>query len=318
VELITLYIGRSETRSVLPLYPETKRFLELLPAADPEKIGVDGFRRQFRALTSFLPKEKVDHVDDVKIDGSEREVPARVYHPSSAKDQGGVVYFHGGGFVIGDVESYDPFCRTLANASQSVIFSIDYRLAPEHKFPAAVTDAFDSVNWALKNASKFGVTKGIAVAGDSAGGNLAAVSALMCRDRGMDLKAQILIFPFTCVDFTSRSSIEYAETFFLTRKAGRWFSSQYLSKPEDALNPKFSPVLWNNYAGLTPCLMMTAEYDPLRDQGEAYADMLASSGVPVTSLRVRGVTHGFIGLPSIGGDSYAMIGGYLKRRFRTY
>lgn len=298
----------------MPLYPETKRFLELLPEIDPEKIGADGFRKSFRALTNFLPRDNVDHVEDVKIPGSECEIPARAYSPKN-HSEGGVIYFHGGGFVIGDIESHDPFCRMLANASRSVVISVDYRLAPEHKFPAAVTDAFDATSWVVNNASKFGITRGVAVAGDSAGGNLAAVSSLMCRDKRVNLKAQVLIFPFISIDFVSRSSIEYSDKLFLTRKQASWFSTQYLTKREDALSPKFSPILWGNFADLSPCLLITAEYDPLRDQGEAYADTLAGAGVSVSSLRVRGVTHGFIGLPQIGRDTYAMIGGYLQRRF---
>jgi len=300
----------------MPPYPETKRFLELIPEMDPEKIGVDAFRKGFREMAELLPKEPVDHIEDIKIPGSQCEIPARVYTPTAAKRSGGVVYFHGGGFVIGDVESYDPFCRSLANASRSVIISVDYRLAPEYKFPTAVNDSLDSVTWVLEHAERFGVTEGIAVAGDSAGGNLAAVCALKLRDRGTTLKAQILVFPFVSFDLVSRSSIEYADAFFLTMKQAKWFSAQYLSRMEDALNPMFSPILAGNFNGVPPSLVITAEYDPLRDQGEAYADTLANSGVTVTSVRVRGVTHGFIALPGIGGDTCSMIGGYLRRIFQ--
>ena len=299
----------------LPLYPETKGFLELVPEVDPDKVGVDAFRKGFRELSQMLPKEPVDHIEDVRIPGSQYEIPARVYSPTMGERSGGVLYFHGGGFVIGDVESYDPFCRTLANASRSVVISVDYRLAPEHKFPAAVNDAFDSVTWVLKNAGRFGITEGIAVAGDSSGGNLAAVSALRCRDGGVNLRAQVLVFPFVSFDPVSRSSIEYADNFFLTAKQGAWFAAQYLSRPEDALNPMFSPALAGNFSGLPPSLVITAEYDPLRDQGEAYADMLAKAGVMVASIRVRGATHGFIALPGIGGDTCSMIGGYLRKTF---
>jgi acetyl esterase len=166
------------------------------------------------------------------------------------------------------------------------------------------------------NSAKLGMTKGVAVAGDSAGGNLAAVSALMCRDRGIELKAQVLVFPFIAFDVVSRSAIEYSNFLSLTRKQAFWFNAQYTSGPQDHANPKFSPILWGKFEGLPPALIMTAEYDALRDQGEAYADTLAEAGVDVTSVRVRGVTHGFIGLPEIGGDAFAMMGGYLKRRFR--
>ena len=299
----------------MPLYPETKRFLELIPELDPGKIGVDAFRRGFRELSQMLPKEPVDHIEDIRIPGSQNEIPARVYNPTKGERSGGVVYFHGGGFVIGDVESYDPFCRTLANASRSVVISVDYRLAPEYKFPTAVNDAFDSVAWVLKNAERYGISEGVAVAGDSSGGNLAAVSALRCRDKGANLRAQVLVFPFVSFDPVSRSSIEYADNFFLTAKQGAWFAAQYLSSPEDALNPMFSPILAGNFGGLPPSLVITAEYDPLRDQGEAYADMLAKAGVMVASIRVRGATHGFIVLPGIGGDTCSMIGGYLGKIF---
>ena len=301
----------------LPLYPETKRFLELLPEVDPEQIGVDAFRKGFRELAKMLPKAPVEQIEDIKIQGTQCDIPARVYAPNPGKRSGGVVYLHGGVFVIGDVESYDPFCRSLANASGSVVISVDYRLAPEHKFPTAVNDAFDSVAWALKNADRFGVTQGMVVAGDSSGGNLAAVCALKCRDVGLTLKAQVLVFPFTSFDVASRSSVEYADSLFLTRKQGAWFGAQYLARPEDALSPLFSPILASNLAGVPPTLMITAEYDPLRDQGEAYADLLAKAGVVVTSIRVRGVTHGFIVLPGTGGDTCYMIGGFLRRVFQS-
>lgn len=300
----------------MPLYPETKRFLELVPEVDPEKVGVEEFRRGFRELTGIVPRENVDRVEEIKIPGSQGEIPARVYTPS-APNSGGVVYYHGGGFVIGDVESYDPFCRTLANASRSAVISVDYRLAPEHKFPAAANDAIDSATWAVKNAEKLGIMRGIVLAGDSAGGNLAAVASLRCRDQGTTLKAQVLIFPYTSFDLVSRSYVEYGDNYYLTKKQGAWFGAQYLSRPEDALNPMFSPVLAGSLRGLPPSLVVTAEYDPLRDQGEAYADSLADAGVAVTSVRVRGVTHGFIGLPGIGGDTYAMIGGYLRKVFQS-
>ena len=298
----------------MPLYPETKRFLELVPEVDPEKVGVEGFRRIFRELTGVLPREEVSRVEEIVIPGTDGGIPARVYTPASS-GSGGVVYYHGGGFVVGDLESYDPFCRALANSSRSVVISVGYRLAPEHRFPAAASDAVDSSAWAVGNAGGFGITRGIAVAGDSAGGNLAAVAALKCRDRGLALKAQVLLFPPISYDVASRSSIEYAESFYLTRKQQEWFGAQYLSRREDVFDPRFSPIQSSDFGGLPPSLVLTAEYDPLRDQGEAYADTLAKSGVAVTSLRVRGVTHGFIGLPGIGGVAFALIGGYLRRIF---
>lgn len=160
-------------------------------------------------MTQIVPREEVGHVEDIKIPGSEGDTPVRVYTPKVQTNSGGVVYFHEGGLVIGDGEFYDPFCRMMANASGSVVIHVEYRLAPEHKFPAAVVDSLDSVAWSSENARRLGATDGIVVAGDSAGGNLAAVSALKCRDRGTTLKAQVLVFPVTSFDAASRSAIEY-------------------------------------------------------------------------------------------------------------
>ena len=311
-----LYQNLSRNAFVLPLYPEMERFLRLKPEVDPKKVGVQAFRDMFREETRLLPKENVEEVEDVSIPGSEGEIHAKVYRPTGTKNSGGVVYLHGGGFVMGDVESYDPFSRALANASGCLVLSVDYRLAPEHKFPAAVTDSFDAVSWAVRNSSKLGMTKGVAVAGDSAGGNLAAVSALMCREKKVELKAQVMVFPFIAFDVVSRSSVEYTESRMLPKGIGAWFDAQYLNSPQDVLNPKFSPILWGNFENLPPALVVTAEYDPLRDSGEAYADTLAKDGVAVTSIRVRGVSHGFTALLGIGWDTFAMIGGYLNRRFQ--
>ena len=305
------------TSSVLPLYPEMERFLRLKPEVDPEKVGVEAFRRMFKEETKLLPREAVLEVEDVRIPGSEVEIHARVYRPTGTRNSGGVVFLHGGGFVMGDVGSYDPFSRALANASQCVVLSVDYRLAPEHKFPAAVADSFDAVSWAVRNSSELGMTKGVAVAGDSAGGNLTAVSALLCREKKVKLKAQVMVFPLVALDVVSRSSIEYAGGRVLPKGIGAWFDAQYLNGRQDALDPRFSPILWGNFENLPPALVVTAEYDPLRDSGEAYADTLATAGVAVTSIRIRGVGHGFTSLLGIGWDSFAMIGGYLRRRFQS-
>jgi Esterase/lipase len=200
--------------------------------------------------------------------------------------------------VLGNIEIYDHVCRRIARLSNAVVISVDYRLAPEHKFPAAVEDAYDAVKWVVDNYHRLGVDNNkVGVAGDSAGGNLATVTTLMARDRGeMFIKYQILIYPVVILTraFTP-SRLEYStpEYPILTAELMAWFGAQYLSKPEDALSPYASPLLAKP-DGLPPALVITAEYDPLRDEGEMYAAYLKQHGVETVATRYAGVMHGFI------------------------
>jgi len=227
--------------------------------------------------------------------------------PEAAARGGLTVFFHGGGFVIGSLETHDHVCRDLRAQSGAAVLSVDYRLAPEHKFPAAPDDCLQAVRWAAEHAAALGVDPSrIVLAGDSAGATLAAVTALRLRDEGGPaVRAQVLVYPVT--DYhtpPTRSYLENAEGYSLTRAAMIRFWADYLHdahNAQDALHPHASPLRAASLAGLPPALVLTAEYDPLRDEGEKYAHRLLDAGVPVTLWRHAGLIHGFfrMGLASV-------------------
>jgi acetyl esterase len=259
-------------------------------------------RESMRARTAALgPVEEVARVDDhqVPVDGG--RITVRCYTPAGTGPFPVHVYFHGGGWVIGDLDTHDGICRSIANAAGCVVASVDYRLAPEHKFPVAVDDAFAATRWVAGNAAALGVDAvRIAVGGDSAGGNLAAAVSLLGRDRGgPPLALQVLTYPVTQHGFETGSYREHADGYLLTRSAMRWFWNHYLARAEDGQEPLASPLLARSLHGLPPALVITAEYDPLRDEGEAYAARLREAGVPVTVTRYPGMIHGFLRMINI-------------------
>ncbi|MEO5839251.1 MAG: alpha/beta hydrolase [Acidimicrobiales bacterium] len=241
-------------------------------------------------------------VEDRKITASDGgQIPIRIYWPTDAPGPHPVVvFFHGGGWVIGSIESHDATCKSLAAASGMVFVSVDYRLAPEYKFPTPPEDCFAATKWVVENAAEIGVdTSRLAVAGDSAGGNLAAAVALMARERGGPaIKFQLLIYPVTDFDLTSRSMIDNGDGYFLTRDAMEWFGGHYLAS-EDDRSHHFAAPIRADVAGLPPALVITAEYDPLRDEGNEYARRLQRAGVPTTSTCYAGMIHGFFSMTSI-------------------
>ena len=215
---------------------------------------------------------------------------------------GALLYFHGGGWVVGDIASHDVLCRSLANGAGCVVVSVDYRLAPEHKFPAAPEDSYAATKWVAENAASLGVdAKRIAVGGDSAGGNLAAAVAQMARDRGgPQIKFQLLIYPATDWLHESPSHREFSEDGFILSRADMvWFYGHYMSSDSDRANPYFSPACAKSLAGLPAAYVMTCAVDPLRDEGEAYAEALRKAGVTVKSKRYAGVCHGFLMMPGV-------------------
>ena len=246
------------------------------------------------------PEQPVHQIEDRRIPGDGGLIPIRVYRPSAASPLPALVFFHGGGFVLGGLDSSDRTCRALANASGCVVISVDYRLAPEHTFPAAADDAFAATSYISEHAADFGVDPSlIAVGGDSAGGNLAVVVALRARDAGgPPIAFQLLIYPW--VDFTddSPSTREYGADHFLTTEAMAWFADHYAPAPIDRRQPWVSPS-HARLAGLPPALVLTAECDPLRDQGEAFARRLNEAGVQATSKRYDGMIHVFFNLGGI-------------------
>jgi len=228
---------------------------------------------------------------DVLVPGG--TVPLRVYTPAGDAPLPVVVYFHGGGFVCGGLDTIDGPLRALANRSGCAVVSVGYRLAPEHRFPTAHEDAYAATEWVAANAARLSVDPNrIAVAGDSCGGNLAAAVSLMARDRGgPHIMFQALIYPMLDPACDSASQREFGEGFLVTRADLRWFWRHYLRVPEDALSPLAAPLLVQGLEGLPAALVVTAEYDPLRDEGEAYADRLATAGVSVVATRYAGLIH---------------------------
>ncbi|MGH8983699.1 MAG: alpha/beta hydrolase [Acidimicrobiia bacterium] len=242
--------------------------------------------------------EPVHQIDDRTIPGPGGELPVRVYRPGEDRPLPLLVWFHGGGWTIGSLDTHDNTCRSLANGVGCVVVSVDYRLAPEHKFPAAVEDALAAMQWVADHGADVGGDPArLAVGGDSAGGNLAAVVSLLARDAGTpDLAFQLLVYPVTDHEFESASMRENATGYFLELESMRWFYNQYLNDENDSADWRFSPVRAAALTGLPPAFVLTAEFDPLRDQGELYARRLEAAGVPVELRRYDGVFHGFFGM----------------------
>lgn len=236
-----------------------------------------------------LPRAPLPRVQDLTAAGR----PARLYAPSDARLPV-LLYLHGGGFTIGDLETHDSLCRQLSLRSGAAVLSLDYRLAPEHRFPAAVDDSWAALAWLHEHADALGLDGSrLAVGGDSAGGTLAAGCAFFARDRGLPLKGQLLITPGTDAHMGHDSHRRFAEGFLLDAKGIEWFFSHYID-PGERTDWRFAPLLAEDHAGLAPAAVLLAEADPLVDEGLAYADTLRAAGVPVQLELTRGVTHDFI------------------------
>ena len=276
--------------------------------------------RETRPLSTPTPPE-LGSVRNLNADGPQGQIPLRVYRPAGGAASTPLpvyVYFHGGGWVIGDLETHDVICRQLTAASEACVISVDYRLAPEHKFPAAVDDAWAATRWIVANAGALGVdSTRLAVGGDSAGGNLAAVVALMARDAGGPAIAlQVLIYPVTDLGAESTSYDALGEGYQLTRESMRWFRAHYLGAPSDGGDWRASPLRAKSLAGLPPALIVTAGFDPLRDEGEAYAARLREAGVLVDYVCFGGMIHGFAAMGKVLGTAHravALIGGALRQ-----
>jgi acetyl esterase len=246
----------------------------------------------------LFPKHPVHDVSDRTISGPGGDIPVRVFRPSAATGLPLLLWFHGGGWVTGNLETHDQLGRLLADHAGAVVVSIDYRLAPETKFPGAADDCLAAYEWALAHAGEVGADAArVAIGGDSAGGNLAAVVALDARERGLPQpKLQLLVYPVTDYEFDSAAMIDNAKGYFLEAEGMRWFWDHYSRTPADFENPRFSPLRAPDLSGLARAVVVTAEFDPLRDQGEAYARRLADAGVPTEVVRADGLIHGFFGM----------------------
>jgi acetyl esterase len=283
----------------MALDPQARAILDQMAEAGGSPINelsVGEARQNSAAMTAMQgPPEPVAGVEDRNLPGPGGDLPVRIYKPFGKGPFPVLINFHGGGWVVGDIESTDGFCRTMANAAGCIVVSVDYRLAPEHPFPAAADDAYHATLWAAANAAGFGGNPSrIAVCGDSAGGNLAAVVSQMARDRGNPaICFQLLVYPVTDAACDTPSYSDNAEGYFLTKDAMQWFWNHYVPNDTDRNHPYASPLRAGNFAGLPPALVITAEFDPLRDEGERYAERMRAAGTPVQLTRYNGMIHGF-------------------------
>jgi acetyl esterase len=305
----------------MPVHPQARALADQIGAGvDVTKSDIAVIRRTLDETSRLGPRPDVAAVKDLEVPGPAGGIPVRVYRPSEESDLPVLVYLHGGGWAICSIETHDVTCRELANGAGCVVVSVEYRLAPEHRFPAAVEDCYAALGWVAGHAASLGGDPArLAVGGDSAGGNLAAVVALLARERGGPrLCHQLLVYPITDHAFDTTSYRENAEGPLLTRETMRGFWGLYLAREEDGRNPLASPLRAPDLAGLPSAHVITAEYDPLRDEGEAYAKRLAAAGVPVVQRRYDGMIHGFFGFTAQidrAGEAVADAARELRRGF---
>jgi acetyl esterase len=308
------------------LDPQAKAVIDLvIKSGRPpyHQLSPKDARQMFRDTrpASTPPAPVIGEVKDLRADG----VPIRVYRPAgvpASTPLPALIFFHGGGWVIGDLETHDVLCRQLTAGAGISVVNVDYRLAPEHKFPAAVDDAWATTRWVAAHASELGIDRGrLAVGGDSAGGNLAAVVAILARDHGGPaLALQVLTYPVTDVAAESTSYADFADGFMLTRDSMRWFVAQYLPGKQDAHDWRVSPLRASSLAGVAPALVVTAGFDPLRDEGDAYARRLREAGVRVDTICYGGMIHGFVPMGRLietGNRAVAHAAASLRQAFGT-
>ena len=284
----------------MPLDPQIVTVMEAVAAlglppnneVSPEQARINGKMRP-RA-----PGPEVGKVEDRTIPGPGGEIPVRIYTPPGSGPFPGLAWFHGGGWVVGDLDTADGVSRHMCAGAGCVVVSVDYRLAPETKFPGAADDCYAATQWLAANAASLNVDSSrIATGGDSAGGNLSAAVSLMSRDQGgCDLVFQLLVYPVTERNFDTVSYIDNGQGYSLTREGMVWFWDHYLASDADATNPYAAPMHAADLSGLPPALVITAEYDPLRDEGEVFGQKLAAAGVPTVCTRYDGMIHGFFGM----------------------
>lgn len=264
-------------------------------------------RRQLRITSAMIDTGIAGDVSELTIPGPAGPIGARLYRPTGANaDTALLVFYHGGGFVIGDLDTHDDLCRLIARDGGLLVLSVDYRLAPEHKAPAAVDDAYAAFRWAGEHAADLGADpQRIAVGGDSAGGNLAALVSQRARNEGVALPAlQLLIYPAVDLCSDTRSKTLFADGYFLTRRDMDWFMEQYLGGAAvDPTDPAVSPLLADDLSGLPPALVLTGGFDPLRDEGRSYAEALRAAGVTVDYREEGALVHGFANFFPLGGGS---------------
>jgi acetyl esterase/lipase len=295
----------------MPLHPQARAMLDQMEESGLPQLNelppVEA-RAQAKLMTELVGAgPEVARVSECSIPTSGGEIPARRYIPADAA--GVILWIHGGGWVICDLDTHDAMCRLLANESGCEVVAIEYRLAPEHPFPAPLEDCWDALRWVAEQAGE----QPVIIAGDSAGGNLAAVCALRARDRGgPDLALQVLVYPATSGDLTTQSCAKYGSgrDTFLTVADMEWFWTHYVGDAADDSSAEFRPLRAQDHSGLPPSVVVTAEYDPLRDDGFAYAEALRAAGVPVTHHHYDDVVHAFFSLVNLldrGNEAVAQV-----------
>ncbi len=284
----------------MPLDPQAQQVLDQLAALGlpPNHMVSPQQARENMRNRPRVDGPEVAKVEDRSVSWRDAEVPVRIYTPAGTGPFPILIWCHGGGMVVGDLETADATARHLTVETGCVTVSVDYRLAPETKFPGACDDCYAAAVWASDNAASIqGDASRMAVGGDSAGGNLAAVVAQMARDRANpDLAFQLLVYPMTSLDFETSSYVDNADGYLLTRDSMKWYWDQYLGASDDPNHPYAVPSRAGSFKNLPPALVITAEFDPLRDEGEAYAKRLEADGVPTTHSRYDGMIHGFFGM----------------------
>lgn len=305
----------------MPLKDEAQQLIDTLNelGLPPfETLPVEAQREMFGAKTPDVEPPAIHQIEDTTAPGPAGEVAVRVFRPSDKRDLPVVVYFHGGGWVVGSLDSHDATCRLLANNAEAVVVSVDYRMAPEDRYPAAVDDCLAVTAWVAANGDDGGWDGSrLAVAGDSAGGNLAAAVALAARDQGPAVSAQVLVYPATnLVDAETPSYLDNGERgYLLTKGWMNWFIDQYIPDHDRRGEPLGSPALAESHAGLPPAIILTAQFDPLLDDGANYASLLRDAGVDVVYEQFEGQIHGFFSAVGTMEDSEVgsgMVAEFLK------
>lgn len=310
----------------MPLDPQVEAMRTRRMAEDVQPLYTMSIE-QARAADLAAIKESAGHAESVhevidrEIPGPDGSLPIRIYRPSGGLEPlPTLIYFFGGGWTLGSIETSDEICRSLTNLVPCQVITVGYRLAPEHRFPAAVHDCYAATSWIAEHHEEILADPGrLAVGGDSAGGNLATVTTLVARARARPaLAAQVLVYPNTNYRSDTPSMRDNDDPALFNRRSVAWYWQHYLASPQDGDDPLVSPLLAEDLSGLPPALVITAEYDPLRDEGEQYAARLSQAGVPVQLTRYGGMVHGFFAMSGMldgGRRALEQVAGYLRERF---
>jgi acetyl esterase len=303
--------------------PEARAYLEWLQSLGLPPLAEQGAEEARRLARMRVPMlagepEPVARIEDITVPGPRGPIGCRIYAPVESQALPALLYLHGGGWVVGDIDSHDSACRAIARRAGCLVMSVDYRLAPEHRFPAALEDAWAGLAWLRENAAAVGADPNrLAVGGDSSGGNLAAVLARWSRDRGgPPIAAQVLIYPVADFDLETPSYRAVGTGYGLTRESMRWYWEQYLADPSDGVSLDASPLRATDLSGLAPALVITCGLDPLESEGTAYAAALAAAGVPVEHIHESDMIHGYIRMAGVIGratKSWDDIARFLRR-----